>query len=323
MSVKVSCLGFMKDRQAMHRKHLILAVFVTAIWGINFPITKLGLARIDPLLLTAIRFTLAAFPWVFFVKRPNVAIRWLAAYGLIFGVAMWALINLGIAMGVPPGSASLLIQFSAFFTLGWGVFLFRESLTWPQLIGMVLAATGLVGILMDSPGKAATIGFMLVMVSAVAWSIGNVIVKVSKVKEIFAFVVWASLFPPIPLLLLTWWLRGTAPFTELPSHVNAAAVFSLAFQVYASTHFCYWGWNLLLREYPASKVAPWSLLIPVFGSFSSIFIVHQIPSFCGWISISLILFSLAIGMKKGRAVLMRDKSCPTSQEWQPRASSAN
>ncbi|MGU7772921.1 EamA family transporter [Burkholderia sp. MR1-5-21] len=297
----------------MQRKHLILAVFVTAVWGLNFPITKLGLARIDPLLLTAIRFTLAAFPWVFFVRRPNVAIRWLAVYGLIFGVAMWALINLGIAMGVPPGSASLLIQFSAFFTLGWGVLLFRENLTWPQLTGTVLAAVGLVGILQGSPGKATTIGFALVMVSALAWSIGNVVIKISGVREIFAFVVWASLFPPIPLFLLTAWLHGAAPFVALASHVSVVAVFSLAFQVYAATHFCYWGWNFLLREYPASRVAPLSLLIPVFGTVSSIFIVHQAPSGSDWVSIALILSALAIGLKKGRAVFGRKRATPLPQ----------
>ncbi|MCU1724947.1 EamA family transporter [Pseudomonas sp. 5P_5.1_Bac1] len=290
----------------MQRKHLLLAVLVTAVWGFNFPITKLGLAHIDPLLLTAIRFALAAFPWVFFVKRPNVAMQWLVAYGLIFGVAMWALINLGIAMGVPPGSASLLIQFSAFFTLGWGVLLFRESLSWPQLIGIGLAATGLVGILLGSPGKATSTGFLLVMISAVAWSIGNIIIKISKVKEIFAFVVWASLFPPIPLLLLTWWLQGAAPFDDLASAMDSSALFSLAFQVYAATHFCYWGWNFLLREYAVSKVAPLSLLIPVFGIVSSIFIVHQVPSGWDWISIALILSALAIGMKKGRVALGRE-----------------
>ena len=107
----------------MQKKHLALAVLVTAVWGLNFPITKLGLATVDPLLLTALRFTLAALPWVFFIKRPAISLGWLAAYGLIFGVAMWALINLGIEMGVPAGTAALLIQFSAFFTLGWGVLL--------------------------------------------------------------------------------------------------------------------------------------------------------------------------------------------------------
>mgnify|MGYP002758445348 CR=1 FL=1 len=46
----------------MQNKHLALAIAVTAMWGLNFPITKLGLAAIDPLLLTALRFTLAALP---------------------------------------------------------------------------------------------------------------------------------------------------------------------------------------------------------------------------------------------------------------------
>jgi len=285
----------------MQKKHVLLAVLVTAVWGLNFPITKLGLSEIDPLLLTAIRFTLAALPWVFFVKRPDVSFHWLAAYGLIFGVAMWALINLGIAMGVPPGSASLLIQSSAFFTLGWGMLLFGERLAWPQWMGVALASIGLIGILLGSPGKATAIGFALVMVSAVAWSIGNVVIKVSKVREIFAFVVWASLFPPIPLLLLTWLLHGSAPFVALPSHVNGVAVFSLAFQAYGATHFCYWGWNLMLREYPVSRVAPLSLLIPVFGIASSVFIVGQRPSASDGVFIALILLALTIGSKRAHS----------------------
>ncbi|GAB1617086.1 EamA family transporter [Pseudomonas sp. NGC7] len=289
----------------MHRKHLTLAVLVTALWGLNFPITKLGLAHVDPLLLTGLRFALCALPWVFFVKRPKVAVRWLGAYGLIFGVAMWALINLGIAMGVPPGSASLLIQFSAFFTLAWGCLLFREPLTGPQLVGIGLAATGLVGILAASPGKTTTTGLLLVLISALAWSIGNVIIKLSKVKEIFAFVVWASLFAPIPLLSLTWWLHGATPFVALAAHTNAVVVFSLVFQVYAATHFCYWGWNYLLREYPVSTVAPLSLLIPVFGIVSSALIVDEVPSGWEWLCIALILSALAVGMKKGRVVLRR------------------
>lgn len=287
----------------MLTKHFLLALLVTAVWGLNFPITKLGLAHLDPLLLTAIRFALAAFPWVFFIKRPNVATRWLVSYGLIFGVAMWALINLGLAVGVPPGNAALLIQFSAFFTLGWGVLLFRERLTWPQVAGFLLAAIALLGMLLSSPDDATSLGVVLVMISAMAWSIGNIIIKLSKVKEIFSFVVWASLFPPLPLLLLTWWQHGSVPFTEFSTYIDTAAVFSLAFQVYAATHFCYWGWNLLLSEYPASKVAPLSLLIPVFATISSVFIVHQVPSLTDWLCLVMILSALAVGMKKGRPVI--------------------
>lgn len=289
----------------MQKKHLVLAVLVTAVWGLNFPVTKLGLAAIDPLLLTALRFTLAALPWVFFVERPRVAFHWLAAYGLIFGVAMWALINLGIAWGVPPGTASLLIQFSAFFTLGWGVVFFGERLGRLQWLGTLLAAAGLMGIVLSRPGDASTAGLALVIGSALAWSIGNVVIKVSKVREIFAFVVWASVFPPIPLMLLTWLLHGTAPFTALPSQLNAITVFSLAFQVYAATHFSYWGWNLLLREYPMSRVAPLSLLIPVIGIFSSMAIFGQYPSLFDWLPISLVLVAIPLGSGHVHAMLLR------------------
>lgn len=290
----------------MQKKHLALAVLVTAVWGLNFPITKLGLAAIDPLLLTALRFTLAALPWVFFVKRPPIAMGWLVAYGLIFGVAMWALINVGIELGVPPGTAALLIQFSAFFTLGWGVLLFREHLSLGQILGVILAVLGLFSIILSSPGQGTTIGYALLLVSAFSWSVGNVIIKQSKVREMFAFVVWASLFPPIPLLALTWLAHGPAPFTALVSHLEGVAVFSLLFQVYAATHFCYWGWNLLLREYPVSRVAPLSLLIPVFGIAGSVLMLgHRIDLNEG-LSIALILSALVVGLMKGPRVWCRE-----------------
>ena len=282
----------------MQKKHLFLAVLVTAVWGLNFPVTKLGLAAIDPLLLTALRFTLAALPWVFFVKRPPIAIKWLAAYGLIFGVAMWALINLGIEWGVPPGTAALLIQFSAFFTMGWGVLLFREQLSYAQMLGIGLAVLGLISIILASPGQGTTLGYALLLVSALSWSVGNVIIKQSKVREMFAFVVWASVFPPLPLLLLTWLAHGSAPFTALVTHFEWVALFSLLFQVYAATHFCYWGWNLLLREYPVSRVAPLSLLIPVFGVAGSMLILgHRVGASEG-VSIALILSALVVGLLK-------------------------
>lgn len=282
----------------MQKKHLILALLVTAVWGLNFPITKLGLAAIDPLLLTGLRFALAALPCVFFVKRPPIAIKWLVAYGLIFGVAMWALINLGIEMGVPPGTAALLIQFSAFFTLGWGVLLFRERLSFAQVLGVLIAALGLISIVLSSPGHATTVGYGLLLVSAFSWSVGNVIIKQSRVREMFAFVVWASLFPPIPLLILTWWAHGSAPFSALLTHVGWVSVFSLLFQVYAATHFCYWGWNLLLREYPVSTVAPLSLLIPVFGVAGSMLMLGHKVDLNEGISIALILAALAVGLIK-------------------------
>jgi len=99
---------------------------------VNFPLTKLGLRAIDPFVLTGIRFALAALPLVFFIKRPAVGFHYVAAYGLIFGLGMWGVINYGIQVGVSPGIASLIIQLSVFFSMGWGYVLFQEKSAGPK-----------------------------------------------------------------------------------------------------------------------------------------------------------------------------------------------
>ena len=280
----------------MLKKHLSLAVLVTLVWGVNFPITKLGLRAIDPFVLTGIRFALAALPLVFFIKRPAVKFSYVVAYGIIFGLGMWGVINYGIQVGVSPGIASLIIQLSVFFTMGWGFLLFKEKIRGAQMIGAVLALIGLAGIISTQEGNHAVLGVMLIVLSAVAWSIGNVIIKKSGVKEIFSFLVWASLIPPIPLFLTAWLMHGSAAFEGLQASLDLTAVLSILFQVYLATHFAYWGWNSLLKLYPVSTVAPLSLLIPVFGIASSMLILDERISTPNLISIGIIIVGLAVGL---------------------------
>ncbi|KAB0507168.1 MULTISPECIES: EamA family transporter [Pseudomonadaceae] len=280
----------------MQKKHLVLAILVTLVWGVNFPITKLGLRSIDPFVLTGIRFALAAIPLVFFIKRPAIKFSYVAAYGFIFGLGMWGVINYGIQVGVSPGIASLIIQLSVFFTMGWGALLFKEKLRGAQFLGALLALVGLAGIISTQQGEHAILGVLLIVLSAVAWSIGNVIIKKSGVKEIFSFMVWASLFPPIPLFFIAWLMQGAAPFENLQSSLDLTAVLSIIFQVYLATHFAYWGWNSLLKLYPVSTVAPLSLLIPVFGIGSSMLIIGEHISTPNLISIAIIILGLAVGL---------------------------
>ncbi|MEX5547255.1 EamA family transporter [Pseudomonas pergaminensis] len=280
----------------MLKKHLSLAVLVTLVWGVNFPITKLGLRAIDPFVLTGIRFALAALPLVFFIKRPAVKFSYVAAYGFIFGLGMWGVINYGIQVGVSPGIASLIIQLSVFFTMGWGFVLFKEKIRGAQMVGAVLALVGLAGIISTQEGNNAVLGVMLIVLSAVAWSVGNVIIKKSGVKEIFSFMVWASLIPPIPLFLTAWLMHGGTAFEGLQTSLDLTAVLSILFQVYLATHFAYWGWNSLLKLYPVSTVAPLSLLIPVFGITSSMLMLDERISTPNLISIGIIIAGLAVGL---------------------------
>jgi len=246
-------------------RDLLIAIFVTIVWGANFSFIKLGLNEIDPFLLTSLRFLFSAIPLVFFLRRPDMNLFVVAVYGLIFGAGMWGIVNIAIHVGISPGLASLVIQFSAFFTVLLSRVVFQEAIRPLQYAGMAVALAGLVLIILNRDGYATLVGTSLVLIGAVSWSVCNLMVKRYKPGDMLAFVVWSSLFSVPPLFLITYLVEGSAPFVALPSNVNLAVVASIVSQSYITTVFGYWVWNSLVKKYSAATIAPLNLLVPVFG----------------------------------------------------------
>nr|WP_269846000.1 EamA family transporter [Yersinia enterocolitica] len=282
---------------------------ITVIWGVNFSIIKLGLITADPLILAGIRFTLCALPAVFFIKKPDTSWRYIIGYGLLFGIGLWGIVNLGIKAGVSAGIASLVLQFGAFFTLVLGAFLFHENLSKYQYIGIIVALLGLTSIIFISDGSVTFIGLALVLCGAVVWGLVSIIIKKSDTKQVFSFLVWSSLFSPVPLFILSYLFNGPSGFTELAIHFNTTTLFSILFQVYPNTLFAYWVWNSLLTKYPVSVVAPLSLLVPIFGMLGSVMIFNErIPS-GKVIAMIFIISGLIIGLYGKRLMgLLKRKS---------------
>ncbi|MCG0069474.1 EamA family transporter [Streptomyces tricolor] len=280
----------------MKKQHILIAIAVTAIWGLNFSIIKIGLKSVDPFILAGIRFALCALPAVFFLKRPQVPWRHTIGYGLVFGVGLWGMVNLGIKAGLSSGIASLVLQFSAFLTILLGAVVFRESLSRFQYLGIAVALTGLFSITFVTDGTVTLAGIALVLFGAVSWSIANVILKKAAPKDTLAFIVWSSLFSPIPLFLLDLAVNGTTGYTDLPDQIGWAAVLSILFQAYPNTVLGYAVWNWLLREYPVSTVAPLSLLVPVFGVLGSMLIFNEPLPPLKLLAGALIVTGLVIGL---------------------------
>jgi len=280
----------------MKTGHLLLAILITAIWGLNFSVIKLGLATVDPLILAGIRFTLCALPAIFFIPKPDVQWRYIIGYGLIFGIGLWGVVNLGIQAGLSAGIASLVLQFSAFFTILLGSWVFREAISRYQIAGTLIALGGLLSILSVADGSVTITGQMLVLLGAMAWSVANVINKRARTQQVFAFLIWSSAFSPIPLFLLEYWVNGSAGYITLVNQLDYRAVVSILFQVYPNTLFGYWIWNSLLKRYPVSTVAPLSLLVPVFGMLGSAMIFNEEMSLNKVVAVVLIVAGLAVGL---------------------------
>lgn len=276
--------------------HLLFAIMISAVWGLNFSVIKLGLQAVDPFILAGIRFALCAIPGIVFIKKPDVPWRYLIGYGLVFGIGVWGVVNLGIQTGLSAGIASLLLQFSAFFTLLLGYRVFKERLTGYQIAGCVVACAGLISIFLITDGSVTVSGTLLVLGGALAWSVANIISKKAGTRQVFAFLIWSSMFSPVPLFLLSWLINGTAGYSSLIHHVDTTAVLSIMFQVYPNTLIGYWVWNVLLRQYPLSTVAPLSLLVPVFGMLGSVVIFGETLSFEKISALLLIIAGLITGL---------------------------
>jgi len=66
--------------------------------------------------------------------------------------------------------------------------------------------------------------------SATSWSLANTVIKKSSTKEVLAFLVWSSLFSPIPLFLIAWIEHGAAAYVQTFARIDGRAMFAILFQ---------------------------------------------------------------------------------------------
>lgn len=259
----------------MTKVHLLIAIAVAWMWGFNFSVIKLGVEGMDPLILAGLRFTFAAIPAVFFIKKPQVSWSVLAVYGLIFGVGVWGMLTLSIYMGVSAGMSSLILQSSAFISVLLGVIFLKEKLSSIRKIGLLISLLGLSLIFTLQDGSVTLIGIVFACFAAISFSLVGLIIKKVIINDMFAFVVWSCIFAPIPLFALSFVLNGTSSYLSLINNMDYLSIFSVLFQAYPVTLLGYWLWNKLVAQYPISIMAPLTLLVPLFALLGSVIFFNE------------------------------------------------
>ena len=257
----------------MSPKDLLLALVVVLAWGVNFVVIKVGLHGVPPMLLGALRFSLAAFPAVLFVKRPKMPLKWLLAYGATISLGQFVFLFWGMFVGMPAGLASVVLQAQAFFTLGFAGLFLGERFRAPNVIGLLIAACGLALIGLQSTGggaQAMTLaGFVLTLCASVMWALGNIVTKKAGKVDLVGLVVWGSLVPPLPFLVLSYFIEGPRQMAQALEGIGTTSVLAVVYLAFVATLLGYSLWSRLLARYPASQVAPFSLLVPIVGLASA------------------------------------------------------
>ena len=264
----------MTDRKtALDAPAVALMLMCCVLWGLQQVIVKLTLLDMAPLLQGALRSAFAATALLLYASVRGIALftpdgsaRAGLAAGLLFGVEFVC-----IYAGLQYTGASRLIIFlylSPFVVaLGMPFIARSERLAPRQIVGMLIAFAALASAFAE--GFSATdakplqwLGDSLAVAGAVLWGITTLVVRATRLSQIspektlFYQLAWSA-----PVLGLAAWMAGEA----MPQTLSAGLAASMLYQAVVVAFASYLVWFWLIRHYPATRVAAFGFLTPLFG----------------------------------------------------------
>jgi O-acetylserine/cysteine efflux transporter len=206
--------------------------------------------------------------------------------------------------------ASVLLQTQVFFTAFYGYLLLGEKPGRQLLAGLFLAALGLVCFGLNYAGPAAAThaetnaaGFALVLGGAAMWAASNIVVRFAQRAspgfDPLAFLVWSCTAPIVPFVLLTFLFDPAATHWQWQAMPYTGWI-AVAYLGWMATLVGYGLWTMLLKHYPANKVAPFSLGVPVVGIAAGLFVLGESITAWQWAGTALIALALVCVVFGGR-----------------------
>jgi drug/metabolite transporter (DMT)-like permease len=258
-------------RQGLDRAAALTLLLVCAIWGLNQVAVKVANAGISPVAQVALRSvgsTILVLAWsrargVRLATRDG-TLGYGVAAGLLFA-AEFLLIYWGLTL--TTASRGVVFVYTAPFVVAIGAHLFvpGDRLTRPKLAGLLAAFGGLVIAFADGlrlPSHRELLGDLLCLAAAILWGATTVLIKASPLVRIraektllYQLGISALVLPPVSLLLGEPGVFGPTPLV----------LSALAYQTVVVAFASYVTWFWLITKYPASSLAAFSFLTPVFG----------------------------------------------------------
>jgi O-acetylserine/cysteine efflux transporter len=288
----------------MSPRHTLLALIVVVIWGLNFVAIDIGLVGVPPLVFLALRFTLVSIPAVFLVKRPGIGWRNVLLVGAFLSLGQFALLYLALALGLPPGLASLLAQTQIVFSVVVASLLLREHPSRRQAVGILIGMAGLAVVIIGHTYASPWLPVLIALLSALSWAVGNVLARRARAASGLSLVVWSGLVVPIPALGLALLVNGPDVVIHSLAHLSLAAILSTVYTAVAASLIGYGIWNSLLTRYPTSSVVPFTLLVPIIGILAAWLILREQPT------VSELLGGVIMLAGLGAAVISRRTAPP-------------
>jgi O-acetylserine/cysteine efflux transporter len=251
---------------------LLGLLLIQVLWGFHWAILKFGLREFPTLLLMGMRFAIvAALLCPFFrIKRDKL----LPVIGLsvTFGTLNFGLMYAGVAH-LDASTAAIVGQAQVPFAAILAAYFHGDRFGWRRLLGLVLSFIGIILIVGEPRVGDNFIWVACILGSALAAAFGNIQIKALGPINSFTLSGWIAFFTA-PQMLLASFLMEQGQWDAITKSTWHGWS-SLAYTVFVVSIGTYCLWYPLVRRYPVNQVMPFTLLVPVFGVVSGIFLLGE------------------------------------------------
>lgn len=246
-------------------KSLQIALFC-GLWSFAFIAGKVAVADCPPLVLLAVRFSLAGLLilGLSVLRRERWSLSWRdVAICALLGTANNALyLGLGYAglQTVSAGLGGLIVSTNPVFTAVLAALFLYEPLTWRKLAGLALGVIGVAFIVWHRTaiGAEAWHGIVYTLASLASIVAGTILFKrLSPQGSLWIGNGIQNLAAGLVLIPFALALPSSTQF--VPSMRLAAA---FAYLVLGSSVVAYWLWFRLLTQYGATAASAWHFVMP-------------------------------------------------------------
>ncbi|WP_069298963.1 DMT family transporter [Neptunicoccus sediminis] len=272
-----------------------LLVGVSLLLGLNQVLVKIVGQGMHPALQAGLRSAMAVLPVlalaVLFRRRLSLrdgSLGWGVVTGVLFALE-FLMLFLALDYSSVARVSVLFYTMPVWMTLGAHFLIPAERLTRNKIIGLVVAVTGVVVAMWGREGgENELLGDIFCIAGAMIWAAIGIVARVTPLNRsvpemqlLYQLVVSAVVLIPVAFLIGDQ-IRDLQPF-----HWGVLAFQSV---VVVGLGFSTWFW--VLSKYPASEMASFGFLAPLFGVLLGWLILGETITI--WIVVALILVSAGI-----------------------------
>jgi O-acetylserine/cysteine efflux transporter len=212
---------------------------------------------------------IAAAPWLLPMPRP----RWrLLVVALLMGGGNFALLFLGLKTSTPSATA-VVGQLGVPITTLLSMVMLGEKIHWRRALGIGLTFIGCMAVMWDPRGFSISTGLLYVVASAVAGSLGAVMMKQIEGVKPLQFQAWVGFASFWPLAVLSAWLEpGQVSQGLAAGWPFVACVLYSGLVVSVGAHT---GYYFLIGRYEANLISPLTLMTPLATIALGVAIFHD------------------------------------------------